>query len=316
MLWTEKYRPSKISQVMGQNHFTLDAQSWIEERDMPNVLIYGNSGNGKTTAGIILGREILDEHFTNNFFEINASDDRKLETVRNKIKEVARNASIGDVPFRICLLDEMDGMTTDAQNALKRIMERYSSNIRFIITCNDRNKIIFALQSRCANYHFKPLGNEDMLRVIKSILLKEEISRFSDKELESFIYSMNGDMRRAITEIQAAKSSNSTLTKQVENTLDEYKNIIDGILNKNTNVLGGIHDLLYKGRTIKEICNGLHDVIIASKGLDSNVKFKFLRTIGEAEWRSTTMTPKVLASWVVGQLIWEWTHQKIKAKKK
>lgn len=303
MLWTEKYRPSKISQVMGQNHFTLDAQSWIEERDMPNVLIYGNSGNGKTTAGIILGREILDEHFTNNFFEINASDDRKLETVRNKIKEVARNASIGDVPFRICLLDEMDGMTTDAQNALKRIMERYSSNIRFIITCNDRNKIIFALQSRCANYHFKPLGNEDMLRVIKSILLKEEISRFSDKELESFIYSMNGDMRRAITEIQAAKSSNSTLTKQVENTLDEYKNIIDGILNKNTNVLGGIHDLLYKGRTIKEICNGLHDVIIASKGLDSNVKFKFLRTIGEAEWRSTTMTPKVLASWVVGQLI-------------
>ena len=303
MLWTEKYRPTKISQVMGQNHFTLDAQSWIEERDMPNVLIYGNSGNGKTTAGIILGREILDEHFTDNFFEINASDDRKLETVRNKIKEVARNASIGDVPFRICLLDEMDGMTTDAQNALKRIMERYSSNIRFIITCNDRNKIIFALQSRCANYHFKPLGNEDMLRVIKSILLKEEISRFSDKELESFIYSMNGDMRRAITEIQAAKSSNSTLTKQVENTLDEYKNIIDGILNKNTNVLGGIHDLLYKGRTIKEICNGLHDVIIASKGLDSNVKFKFLRTIGEAEWRSTTMTPKVLASWVVGQLI-------------
>lgn len=303
MLWTEKYRPTKISQVMGQNHFTLDAQSWIEERDMPNVLIYGNSGNGKTTAGIILGREILDEHFTDNFFEINASDDRKLETVRNKIKEVARNASIGDVPFRICLLDEMDGMTTDAQNALKRIMERYSSNIRFIITCNDRNKIIFALQSRCANYHFKPLGNEDMLRVIKSILLKEEISRFTDKELESFIYSMNGDMRRAITEIQAAKSSNSTLTKQVENTLDEYKNIIDGILNKNTNVLGGIHDLLYKGRTIKEICNGLHDVIIASKGLDSNVKFKFLRTIGEAEWRSTTMTPKVLASWVVGQLI-------------
>ena len=303
MLWTEKYRPTKISQVMGQNHFTLDAQSWIEERDMPNVLIYGNSGNGKTTAGIILGRELLDEHFTNNFFEINASDDRKLETVRNKIKEVARNASIGDVPFRICLLDEMDGMTTDAQNALKRIMERYSSNIRFIITCNDRNKIIFALQSRCANYHFKPLGNEDMLRVIKSILLKEEISRFSDKELESFIYSMNGDMRRAITEIQAAKSSNSTLTKQVENTLDEYKNIIDGILNKNTNVLGEIHDLLYKGRTIKEICNGLHDVIIASKGLDSNVKFKFLRTIGEAEWRSTTMTPKVLASWVVGQLI-------------
>ena len=303
MLWTEKYRPINISQVMGQQHFTMDAQSWIDEKEMPNVLLYGNSGNGKTTAGIILGKEMLGEYFTDNFFEINASDDRKLETVRNAIKEVARNSSIGDVPFRICLLDEMDGMTTDAQNALKRIMERYASNIRFIITCNDRNKIIFALQSRCANYHFKPLSNEDMLHVITTILSKEGITKFSSGELETFIYAMNGDMRRAITEIQAAKASDSTLTKQVENTLDDYKNIIDRILNKNTNVLGEIHDLLYKGRTIKEICNGLHDVVVLSKGLDSNTKFKFLRTVGEAEWRSTTMTPKVLASWMVSQLM-------------
>lgn len=303
MLWTEKYRPNNLSQVMGQQHFTMDAQSWVDDKEMPNVLIYGNPGNGKTTAGIILGKEILGEYHADNFFEINASDDRKLETVRNSIKEVARNSSIGPVPFRICLLDEMDGMTTDAQNALKRIMERYASNIRFIITCNDRNKIIFALQSRCANYHFKPLGNEDMFNVITSILSKEGISRFSSGEIEAFIYAMNGDMRRAITEIQAAKASNSTLTKQVENTLDDYKNIIEKIRNKNTNVLGEIHDLLYKGRTIKEICNGLHDVIISANGLDSNVKFKFLRTVGEAEWRSTTMTPKVLASWLVSQLM-------------
>jgi len=303
MLWTEKYRPNKISQIVGQQHFTMDAQSWIDEKEMPNVLIYGNSGNGKTTAGIILGKEMLGENFNDNFFEINASDDRKLETVRNAIKNIARNASIGSVPFRMCLLDEMDGMTTDAQNALKRIMERYSSNIRFIITCNDRNKIIFALQSRCANYHFKPLGHADMMHVISSILAKEAITKFSSEEIESFLYAMNGDMRRAITEIQAAKSSNSTLAKQIENTLDEYKNIIDKILNKNTNVLGEIHDLLYKGKTIKEICHGLHDVIIASNGLDSNVKFKFLRTIGEAEWRSMTMTPKVLASWMISQLM-------------
>ena len=303
MLWTEKYRPNNISQIMGQQHFTMDAQSWIDEKEMPNVLIYGNSGNGKTTASIILAKAMLGKYAVDNFFEINASDDRKLETVRNTIKDVARNASIGGVPFRIVLLDEMDGMTTDAQNALKRIMERYANNIRFIITCNDRNKIIFALQSRCANYHFKPLGNEDMLHVITGILAKEEITKFSTAELETFIYAMNGDMRRAITEIQAAKASDSTLTKQVENTLDDYKNIIDRIQNKNTNVLGEIHDLLYKGRSIKEICSGLHDVVIIAKGLDSNVKFKYLRTVGEAEWRSTTMTPKVLASWMVSQLM-------------
>ena len=207
------------------------------------------------------------------------------------------------MPFRICLLDEMDGMTNDAQNALKRIMERYASNIRFIITCNDRNRIIFPLQSRCANYHFKPLSNEVILEVIKGILANENINRFSDEDLLPFIYSMNGDIRRAITEIQAAKSSNITLKKQSEMNLEEYVKIINLIMNKDTNVLATLHDMIYMGRSVREICMGMHDSIIQSEGIDSNVKFKFLRTIGESEYRSTTMTPRVLISWLVGQLI-------------
>lgn len=199
------------------------------------------------------------------------------------------------------LLDEMDGMTNDSQNALKRIMERYANNIRFIITCNDRNKIIFALQSRCANYHFKPLSNESIMTVIQSILQQEGITRFTQEELDSFIYAVNGDMRRAITELQAAKAGNSSLQKQIEQSLDEYNQIVMKIINNNPNTLGDLHELLYQGRTVREICIGLHDAIIAS-GLDSVVKFKWLRTLGESEWRSTTMTPKVLLSWMVGQL--------------
>lgn len=303
MLWTEKYRPNKINEIYGQEHFVMDAKSWIIERDMPNVLIYGNSGNGKTTAGIVLAKEILGDSFKDNFFELNASDDRRLETVRTTIRQIAQSGKIGDIPFRICLLDEMGGMTTDAQNALKRIMERYASNIRFIITCNDRNRIIFALQSRCANYHFKPLDNESMLVVIKNILMKENISRFTDEDLGSFIYAMNGDMRRMITEIQAAKASDSTLKRQIDISLEEYHNLLLKITSKNSNVLGELHDLLYQGRTIPEICLGLHDAVIASKGLDAPLKFKLLRTIGEAEYRSNTMTPKVLLSWMVGQLL-------------
>jgi len=208
---------------------------------------------------------------------------------------------IGEIPFKIMLLDEMDGMTNDSQNALKRIMERYANNIRFIITCNDRNKIIFALQSRCANYHFKPISNESILKVLQSILKQEGITRFTQMELDSFIYAVNGDMRRAITELQAAKASNSSLQKQIEQSLDEYKNIVISIINKNPNTLGDLHELLYQGHTVREICIGLHDAIIASE-LDNVVKFKWLRTLGESEWRSTTMTPKVLLSWMVGQL--------------
>ena len=303
MLWTEKYRPSNINQIVGQEHFVMDALSWIEEKNMPNVLLYGNPGNGKTTAGIVLAKELLGDNFKDNYVEVNASDDRRLETVRTMIKNIAQSGTIGDAPFRMMLLDEMDGMTTDAQNALKRIMERYASNIRFIITCNDRNKIIFALQSRCANYHFKPLSNEAISEVLAKILQGEAINRFSQDELDSFIYAMNGDMRRAITELQAAKASNTTLKKQIEINLDDYNKLLIKITNKNTNALSDIHNMLHDGHSIREICIGLHDATIDAKDLDSNLKFKFLRTLGESEWRSTTMTPKVLASWLIGQLL-------------
>ena len=128
MLWTEKYRPKNLNEIVGQEHFTMDAETWIEERNMPNLLIYGKPGNGKTTAGIAFSRTMLAEEFDDNFFEINASDDRRLETVRTTIKQIAQSGTIGNSPFRIVLLDEMDGMTSDAQNALKRIMERYSNS--------------------------------------------------------------------------------------------------------------------------------------------------------------------------------------------
>ena len=301
MLWTEKYRPNKLAEIIGQEHFNLDAIGWIEERNMPNLLLYGNPGNGKTGAGLVIGKEILGDAFNDNFIEVNASDDRRLENVRTTIKNAAQSGTIGDVPFRIMLLDEMDGMTTDAQNALKRIMERYANNIRFIITCNDRNKIIFALQSRCANYHFKPLSNESILEVLQSILQREGITKYSQNELDSFIYAMNGDMRRAITELQAAKASNSTLKTQIDIGLDEYNKLLMKIVNKNNLALNSIHDLLHDGLSIREICIGLHDAVIKAE-LENTLKFKILRTIGESEWRSTTMTPKVLASWLIGQL--------------
>jgi len=245
----------------------------------------------------------LGEAFKDNFFEVNASDDRRLENVRTTIKQVAQSGTIGDAPFRIMLLDEMDGMTNDAQNALKRIMERYASNIRFIITCNDRSRIIFPLQSRCANYRFNPLKNELVLEVITKILDKEGVSGFDETELARFIYQLDGDLRRAITEIQAANASNFTLRKQIQDSLKEFDGILNLILDKKPNeTLDKLHDILYGGRSVKEICLALHNSVLEAEGLESKEKFKLLRIIGEAEYRSTTMTPKVIISWMVGQL--------------
>ena len=142
MLWTEKYRPETIKQVMGNESFVEDAKNWIENNELPNLLLHGPAGTGKTSAGIALAKDVLKEDYKINFLEINASDDRKLETVRTKIKEFAATGIMGDAPFKICLLDEMEGMTVDAQSALKRIMERYHTNIRFIITNNNEVNLL------------------------------------------------------------------------------------------------------------------------------------------------------------------------------
>lgn len=303
MLWTEKYRPNTLSEIVGQEHFVLDAQTWVAEMNMPNVLISGIAGTGKTTAGIALAKDILKNSFKDNFFEVNASDDRKLETVRDKIKEIARTVTMGSSPFKIMLLDEMDGMTKDAQNALKRIMERYSSNIRFIITCNDKHRIIHPLQSRCANYRFNLLQDKVILDIMLQIIEKEGlVSKINLDDLRRFIYSINGDIRRAITELQATKSSGNSLVKQIETNLDEYSKAINMLVEKDGNVLDYIHNMVYKGFTVKEICLGLHDVVVSSQGMDNALKFKFLKVIGETEWRSNTMTPKVILSWMVGNL--------------
>ena len=229
MLWTEKYRPKRIADVVGQYNFTIDAESWVEQGNMPNLLLYGIAGVGKTAAGIAVANDILKEDKDNNFFEINASDDRRLETVRNQIKEIASTKKIGDAPFKIILLDEMDGMTKDAQNALKRIMERYADNCRFIITCNERHRIIHPLQSRCANYRFDRLKPQTMHLLLTKILENEEITHVSSDDLETFIDSLHGDMRRGLTELQAAIYGKSSLLNQIDKNLEPYTEIMQMI---------------------------------------------------------------------------------------
>ena len=302
MLWTEKYRPKNIHELIGQEIFKLDAENWIEIKDMPNTLLYGQAGVGKTAAAGILANEMLKSEMDSNYFEINASDDRRLEVVRTTIKDIAQQKAIGDVPFKIILLDEMDGMTTDAQNALKRVMERYASNVRFIITANDRSKIIYPLQSRCANYFFTKLDSTTISTLLKTILSREDISHPSDVDLGQFISHYNGDVRRTITELQAALASGTSLKRQVNKSLERYDDILQLLESENhRKALEELHNALYSGKTVKDICYGLHEVIVKSDMSDDS-KYKYLRAVGEAEWRGNSMTPRVLVSWLVAQL--------------
>ena len=301
MLWTEKYRPQELHQIMGQDGFVEDAKHW--KAGMPNLLLYGEAGIGKTAAAGVIANYLLGEEKEGNFFEINASDDRRLEVVRTTIKEISSSMKLGDVPHKIILLDEMDGMTPDAQNALKRLMERYSANVRFIITCNHRHKIIYPLQSRCANYGFTRLSNDQIKTALQNILDSESIKTIEEAELEEFITTLDGDLRRGITELQASISSNTPLAIQIERMEEPYNDIMALILNQQYELaLKKLHDMIHLSIDMKTICVGLHNVLIKTE-LNASNKFKYLRVIGESEWRSNSMTPKVLASWMIGQMI-------------
>jgi len=302
MLWVEKYRPQRIDEIVGQDKFVLDAKGWINNQSMPNVLLAGRAGIGKTAAAISLGKEMLGRDFESNFTEINASDDRKLETVRTTIRTIAEQGVIGEVGFRIIFLDEMDGMTRDAQFALRRVMERYN-HVRFIITANHQEGIIEAIQSRVACYRFMPLEQEQIANVLERIMEQENINveRYST-ELLPFISLMGGDMRRSINELQAAVSAGNSLSKQSEKSTIVWNQILELLIErKSEQARVKLCDELYKGKTIQDICVGLHDAITTSS-IDTNTKFKFLHSVGEAEWRGKGMTPRVLISWLVSKM--------------
>ena len=175
MNWTEKYRPRRIEDVIGQQKFVEDAINWIEKGDMPNVLIHGMPGLGKTSVAHVLGNCFLGNRKDGNFLEINASQDRRLDTIRETITKFTSHKSMDNVNFTIVLLDELDGMTKDAQRALKRKMER-ATNVRFIITCNDPYGVDLPIRSRCANYFFQPINPEIQKLALKEIISKENAS--------------------------------------------------------------------------------------------------------------------------------------------
>mgnify|MGYP003967342107 FL=1 len=205
-MWVEKYRPSKLSEVVGQTEIIGSLKALIKDpTDMPHLMFSGSAGVGKTTTALCISRQILGEFVKDNTLELNASDERGIGMVREKVKKFSRFAGMADIPFKIIILDEADEMTSDAQTALRRIIEDTAKICRFIFIANNISKIIDPIQSRCATFKFTTISEEDIIGRLEEIAKKEKI-KADKKGLKAIYDHSEGDLRHAINLMQATAS--------------------------------------------------------------------------------------------------------------
>ncbi len=207
LMWVEKYRPHKISDLVDQKEIVGSIQTLLKNpSEMPHLMFSGSAGVGKTTLALCLSHEILGEHWKGNTLELNASDERGIKMVRERVKTFSRFAGLdSEIPFKIIILDEADEMTADAQTALRRIIEDTAKFCRFILIANNISKIIAPIQSRCAVFKFSTIPEKDVISHLKNIVKKEKI-KADDKGLASIYEYSEGDLRHAINLLQATAS--------------------------------------------------------------------------------------------------------------
>ncbi len=213
-IWTEKYRPNEFSDVLGQDEIVKRVEAFVKGKNLPHLLFSGPAGVGKTSLSLVIAKQMFKDSWHNNFLELNASDERGIDIIRNKVKDFARTRAIGDVPFKIIYLDECDALTREAQQALRRTMENYTQTCRFILSANYSSKIIDPIQSRCAIFRFRPLPQEDITKLIKKISSNEGL-KIDDPAITALYTISEGDCRRVENILQSAAVISKDITEEV-----------------------------------------------------------------------------------------------------
>ncbi len=202
--WVEKHRPKTLDEVSGQDDVIKLLKETVKSKNVPHMLLYGPPGTGKTTSILALARELFGKDYRQRVLEMNASDERGIGVVRDKIRTFAQGAvSNSKVPFKLIILDEADSMTKEAQSALRCIIENYAHVTRFCLICNYVSKIIEPLISRCAMFHFKPLPMGPLRDRLDLICDLEQI-KVTEEAKDEVLRISRGDLRSSITLLQCA----------------------------------------------------------------------------------------------------------------
>tara|TARA_Y100000310_G_scaffold332785_1_gene409018 strand:+ start:1409 stop:2377 length:969 start_codon:yes stop_codon:yes gene_type:complete len=290
-IWTEKYRPITFDGIVGQQEIVKRTKSLVQAMNIPHLLFAGPAGIGKSTLALIIVKELFGKTWRDNYLELNASDERGIDVVRQKVKDFARTKALGTVPFKVIFLDEADALTTEAQQALRRTMENYSNTCRFVMSCNYSSKIIDPIQSRCVVFRFKLLEKKDIIEVIKKIVEKENL-KIDDVAAELLYESSEGDCRRAINLLQATSAVSPDVNEEMVRMISastkpaDIKVVLDYALAGDfVNSKDKLLDVM-----LKQSISGT-DIIKAIQkeiwglNIEPEIKVKLTEKTGEAEFR-------------------------------
>ncbi len=291
-IWTEKYRPKTFKEIVGQEEIITRLEALVKKKSLPHCIFAGPAGTGKTTTALVIARTLFGKDWQANFTEMNASDERGIDTIRTKVKDFARTRPIGH-DFKIIYLDEADALTRDAQQALRRTMEKYSDICRFILGVNYISKLIPPIQSRTAIFKFRPLDEKAVTKYLKMITKKEKL-HVDEKAYKAIFTVSEGDLRRATNILQAAAALGKKITEKTIYDVtanpnpDEVKKMLKLALEKKfekaREVL--IKLLREQGLAGEDVIKEIHRQIF-NLDIDNEKKARMIEATGDCEFRLT-----------------------------
>ncbi|XP_078598162.1 replication factor C subunit 5-like [Branchiostoma floridae x Branchiostoma japonicum] len=299
--WVEKYRPKEMTELISHQDIISTIQRFLDEDRLPHLLFYGPPGTGKTSTILACARRLYaDREFNSMVLELNASDDRGIGIVRGPVLQFASTRTIFKRGFKLVILDEADAMTGDAQNALRRVMEKFTENTRFCLICNYLSKIIPAIQSRCTRFRFGPLGVDQMLPRLEHVIQEEKVD-VTDDGKKAILQLANGDMRRVLNILQSTSMAHDVVDEDNvylvtgQPLRSDIANIVNWMLNENfTTAYNNIFQLkVLKGLALQDILTEVH-LFVHRIDFPMAVKMVLLQKMADVEYRLSAGTNEKL----------------------